>query len=253
MQIFSPEFLMKGFILAAGFGERLRPLTERIPKPLVPVNGIPAIVYSIAFLKSCGIDQVICNLHYRANDVMEFFDTQDNFGIRVNFSVEKEILGTGGGIRNCKDFLHEDFILVNSDIVADINPAEVINHFYSSGNKSCVVVKPVLSGASVSIDGENVVDFRNFLESGIEPTHEYTGIAVINSEIMKYLEPDFSSVVYTGFTSLIKRKRLISHEHRGLWQDIGTAESLETASERLENERGFMRRVIDVSGYKREM
>ncbi len=84
-------------MLAAGLGTRLRPLTLGRPKPLIPVAGIPFICYSLALLREAGVDRIVCNLHYRPGDIMDFFRRNGDFGLRVDFSMEENILGTGGG------------------------------------------------------------------------------------------------------------------------------------------------------------
>ena len=118
---------MKGFIFAAGLGERLRPLTENTPKSLLPVLNLPSVCYAVYLLKEAGIDHIICNLHYRYADIINFFKTYNNFGLHIEFSTEESILGTGGGFKKCEDIIgDEEVLLINADIIIDLDPVSLI-------------------------------------------------------------------------------------------------------------------------------
>ncbi len=224
---------MKGFILAAGFGERLRPVSETIPKPLMPVVNVPAICYAVMLLKEAGIHEIIINLHYRPRDIVEFFSRHDNFGCAVTFSHEDTILGTGGGVKNCEHLLKDDFILINSDIIIDAPLPDIVEyHRHNSAPGTVVLRRTPESGAAgpVSVDGDRVVDFKNFLGTGRPAGYEYTGLAVLSPQVLQYLENDFSSIVYTGYTGLITGGKLLYYEHQGFWRDIGSLESYREAN-----------------------
>ena len=228
---------MKGFILAAGYGERLRPVTDVFPKPLVPVANVPSICYAISLMASAGIREVIVNLHYRSEAIRSFFEERENFGLRVSFSYEPQILGTGGGVMKCREAIGEDdFLLVNSDIVMDLDVAALVRSHRQRSSPGTVVLYRAADAASIGqagIRGGRVVDFKNYLGSGVASGLVYTGAAVLSPSIFRYLEKGFSSIVYTGYTGLITHERLDFYEHEGLWLDIGTIRSLRTASLRL--------------------
>jgi len=225
---------VKAFLLAAGFGERLRPLTEKVPKPLIPVADIPSICYALYILKRSGVTDIVCNIHYLGDRVVEFFNDHDNFGFNVTFSKEDEILGTGGGLKKCEELLDDDFVLINSDILIDLDLTAAIEQYQAEKLPGLIIVKEVVKEeATVSIDGNRVVDFKNSMKSGMAPLYDYTGAAVFSPEIFPLLETGFSSVVYTGYTGLIADKGLSYFVHHGTWIDIGTPESLDTAAELL--------------------
>jgi len=227
---------MKAFVLAAGFGERLRPLTETIPKPLVPVAGVPVICYALAMLKEAGINDIICNVHYRPDDVMDFFKRNGNFGMQVAFSPEEQILGTGGGLMKCRKFFgDDDFVIINSDIISDLHLSSVIEDHRSGCHPGTIVVCPWkgTGPAPVAVEGDRVVDFKRALGRDVQPAFDYMGIAVLSPLIFRYLSPEFSSVVYTGFTSLITDHSLGYHVHDSVWEDMGTMENLRAADEFL--------------------
>jgi mannose-1-phosphate guanylyltransferase len=227
--------IMKAFILAAGFGERLRPLTDSLPKPLVRLRGVPLICYSLALLKRAGIGDIVCNLHYRGDDIVSFFRQHDNFGFSVEFSRESEILGTGGGVMKCRDLFTRDMVLINSDIVTDLDLAALIDEYHRKKSAGMVALHRSPAGAAtVSLDRKRVVDFKNFLHSGVAPSHDYMGVAVLGQAIYDYLTPEHSSIVYTGYTGLVTSPRgLDYYEHRGFWRDMGSLDSYRRAEEGL--------------------
>ncbi|ABB24849.1 nucleotidyltransferase family protein [Pelodictyon luteolum] len=220
---------MKAFVLAAGFGTRLRPLTEHLPKPLVPVMNIPGLFYTFALLKQAGITEIICNIHHHAEQIRRFIEESRLPGLCITFSEEPSILGTGGGLKRCEPLLKGgDFLLVNSDIITDIDFRALIEQHRRSQRAGTLCLYETPEAASigmVGIEGELVRDFAGRRGTGIESSFIYTGSAVFSPEIFRHLETGFSSIVETGFYGLVERNTLGYHPHRGLWQDIGTLES----------------------------
>ena len=221
---------MNAFILAAGFGTRLRPLTNRVPKPLIPVLNVPAIRYSLALLGEAGIDRAVCNVHHHAEKIRKFLSDTDDVNMTLVVSEEPTILGTGGGLKQCEHLLGDDhFLLLNSDIVADFDLGALVEHHRRSGKAGTLVLFETPFAATigdVGVKGENIVDFRNMLGSGYRSNFIYTGAALLDPSIFRHLSAGFSSIVDTGFTGLISEKSLGFFIHRGFWLDIGTPQSL---------------------------
>ena len=96
---------MKGFVLAAGLGTRLKPITESLPKPLVPVGRIPLIGYALRFLSHYGITEVIVNTHHLMDELQESIGTGEQYGVSITYSEEEEILGTGGGLKKMQKII----------------------------------------------------------------------------------------------------------------------------------------------------
>jgi mannose-1-phosphate guanylyltransferase len=217
---------MKAFVLAAGFGTRLRPLTEHLPKPLIPVLNVPALFYTFFLLREAGIREVICNIHYHADTIRRFVESSCLPGLDITFSVEEEILGTGGGLKKCEKLLGEsDFLLVNSDIITDIDFTALIDHHRISGRPGTLVLHETPDAASigcVGVEDDLVKDFRDLRGTGLVSSLIYTGTAVLGPEIFRFLETGYSSIVDTGFAGLIDHGGLGCFLHRGLWCDIGT-------------------------------
>ncbi len=227
---------MKAFLLAAGFGERLKPLTEKIPKPLIKVAGVPSICYAISLIKEAGIEHVVCNLHYRHDDIIGFFAENKNFGLRIEFSIEEEILGTGGGLKRCEKLLSgESFVMINSDIITDVKLIDIINEHRQKRARGTVMLHRNEDGTghTTSVIGDKAADFNNILKKDIKMEYDFSGISVLPALIFKYLKNEFSDIVSTGFIPLIKDHGLNYYIHRGIRFDIGTFESLKRAEEYL--------------------
>ena len=221
---------MKAFIFAAGFGSRLRPITNFTPKPLVPVLNLPSICYTLALLKEAGIDNVICNVHHHAERIRRFFSENDNFGMDIHISEETTILGTGGGLKRCENLLNDEhFLLINSDIIVDSDLTSLIKHHRSSGNAGTLMLFETPEAKTigdVGIHERRIWDFRNMRKTGFRSENIYAGAAVLSPLIFRYLSNGFSNIVDTGFTGLIAHESLGYFRHEGFWQDIGTPQHL---------------------------
>lgn len=111
---------MKAMILAAGFGKRLRPLTETTPKPLLPVAGKPLLQYHIENLAAAGITDLVINTSWLAEQIEDYFGDGDNFGVSIRWSRERQPMETGGGIANALPLLGDQpFLVINGDIWTD--------------------------------------------------------------------------------------------------------------------------------------
>lgn len=114
---------MKAMIFAAGLGTRLRPLTNDKPKALVPVNGTPLLEIAIRRLKYFGYDDILVNVHHFGQQIIDFLEKRQHFGIRITISDEREeLLDTGGGLKKAAPFFgDEPFLLYNTDVLSDID------------------------------------------------------------------------------------------------------------------------------------
>ncbi len=225
---------MNAFVLAAGFGTRLRPLTDTTPKPLVPVLNVPSICYTLFLLKEAGFRRAIVNIHHHPDSLRRFFDLHDFGSLEVLLSEEPTILGTGGGLKKCEHLLDDgDFLLINSDIISDIDLASVVAHHRRSGLGGTLVLHETPLAPQIGQVGVRdglVLDFRNMRGTGLLSQLIYTGTAVLGPAVFRYLSEEFSSIVDTGFTGLIDHEGLGFHEHGGVWQDIGTLQNFSRAN-----------------------
>ena len=118
---------MKAIILAGGRGKRLRPITDKIPKPLILINNIPLIERTIRYLKKYGITEIIISSGYKSNQIEKFLQKKKNFGCNIMFSIEKTPLGTGGAIKKAlKHVKDESFLVLNGDIITNIDLKKIL-------------------------------------------------------------------------------------------------------------------------------
>ncbi len=111
----------QALILVGGLGKRLRPLTENIPKPMVNVRGRPFLELKLEHLKRYGIEDIVFCVGYLGNKVEEHFGNGKKFGMNINYSYEKELLGTGGAIKNAENLIRGDFLAMNGDSFIELN------------------------------------------------------------------------------------------------------------------------------------
>src|SRR5512136_2497251 len=112
---------MQAVVMAGGEGTRLRPLTTNRPKPMVPVVNKPMLEHTLDLLKHHGFSDVVLTLHYLPNIVQDYFQSGDEFGVKLNYLIEEKPLGTAGGVKNAERYLDGTFAVFSGDVLTDIN------------------------------------------------------------------------------------------------------------------------------------
>jgi NDP-sugar pyrophosphorylase family protein len=115
---------MKGMILAAGEGKRLRPLTDHVPKPMLPLAGRPLLEHIITHLRDCGVSDLAINLHHQPTIVVDYFGDGSRWGVSLRYSLEESLLGSAGGVKRLQDFFDDTFLVYYGDVftLADLVP-----------------------------------------------------------------------------------------------------------------------------------
>ncbi|MCX5892283.1 MAG: NDP-sugar synthase [Deltaproteobacteria bacterium] len=228
---------MKAAILAAGLGTRLRPLTELLPKTLIPILNRPLLGLLLAQVEDAGFLQVAVNTHHLAAQVEEFLAGQP-WGFNLSVSQEPEIMGTGGGLRGLGEMLRGGpFLAVNGDILTDLDLAAVYRGHRADAISTLVLhaCPPynnvwVAEGRVVSI-GEPPPDF-SLEEAG--PPLAYTGVQVVGPGMLKYLPAGQPYDLVTAWRqALAAGERLAALVAAPFWQDLGTPAAYLTAHRRL--------------------
>jgi mannose-1-phosphate guanylyltransferase len=215
---------MKAMILAAGEGTRLRPLTEVCPKALVPVANKPVLDRLITLLISHGVDEIIVNAHHHYQMVVDYLKGGNEFGVRVVVRVEKEILGTGGGIKNTRDFWDQNpFIVINGDILTDIDLQKVYDYHLRRDNLLTLVLHDFPVHNKIMVDGDmNILAIER--DTNVSGALAFTGIQVINPEVLELMPENTNYSIVQCYKKLIHEARPI-RGYRGTghsWIDIGT-------------------------------
>ncbi len=232
------------FILGAGLGTRLRPLTEHCPKPLLDIGGRPVITYAMDHLLGIGVERFIVNTHHFPDIYIQRFPDRRWRNTPIIFRNEPELLETGGGLKNIEDLLLEDeaILCYNGDVIADL-PLEKLLSFHEQKRPEATLVLrsngPLLN---VSVNDRNeICDFLDALKSPGIKNYLFTGIYALETSILQHIEAGKAESIIATFTERIARKQgsimgVILDE--GIWQDIGSIEiyeSLKNLSNPLDN------------------
>jgi len=215
---------MKAMLLAAGYGERMLPITSVVPKPLIPVLGRPLAPQILSRLAAEGVDEAVVNLHHLPERLRTAFGDGAAYGLRaLYFSLEeKTLLGTGGGLAHAASRLKgAGTILVrNSDFLADIALAEVVASHLRSGCPATIVVAPHRVGYTpVAIDHRSRVTAFGGKEGG---RYLFTGYHLIEESILERIPRDApSDIVRDVYFSLAAEGRLNAYVHEGFWWEFG--------------------------------
>lgn len=215
------------FLPAAGLGERLRPITRHLPKPLLPIMGKPLIEVILEKLRDISSERIGINLHYKAELIREWAKNSIYAG-RITFFPEEPILGTGGALKNAEAFLSKGpFIVHNSDILLDIDFRRLVEAHLSSGNIATLATHTYPKLNKVILDENGFV--KNIEKRG-EPEAApaqrkvaYTGVAVYSPGILRFLPPGVSHVTAAWVAAASAGFNIGAFDVTGCyWNDVGT-------------------------------
>lgn len=219
---------MKAMILAAGLGKRMRPLTDRCPKPLLPVAGRPLIVHHLARLRAAGITEVVINVSYRAEQIMAALGDGSEHGVRIAWSHEEAPLETGGGIRRALPLLGEaPFLLVNGDVWCDLDPAAL-----PALGKGDLARLALVDNPAHHPGGDFHLDAAGRVHAEGEPRLTFAGISLLDPALVAD-EPEGAFALAPLLRRAMADGRVGGHHHRGDWVDVGTPSRLAELDRRL--------------------
>jgi len=232
---------MKAVLLAAGKGTRLRPLTDTIPKCLIPIGGEPMLTIWLRLLKKHGVEEVLINTHYRAGLVDDFL-ASDNSGVKVKAVYEEELLGSAGTVLANRDFFNykEAFFIIYADNLTNLDLTRMAE-FHRSKNKEGLLTMGLHRAANPQACGIAAINKENLVTSFIEkPEHPESdlanaGVYVAGQGIFDYI-PHRKEVVDLGFDVLpILVNKMYGYEIEEYLLDIGTLENYKRANKEWSN------------------
>lgn len=223
---------LRAMVLAAGRGERLRPLTDRVPKPLVVVGGRPLIDYALDCVANAGIRRVVINLHHLGHLIRDHVGDGSRFGLQVDYSVEEVLQETGGGIRDARPFLEgSPFVTLNADTIVDADLRGLAEAHARSGALATMLLRKDERMASFGLietePGGRVGRFLGRPRPGcrepLEP-YMYTGVQVLGPRVFDYLrtEGPFSITKVSYPAMLDAGEIVVGHPFDGAWITVGT-------------------------------
>lgn len=223
--------IMQALLLAGGLGTRLRPLTERLPKPMVPVFNVAWLEHLVRWLKDAGITEIVLALGYRGDKIREHCGDGSQWGVRIRYVQEETPLGTGGAMRLAAPLLHETTFVLNADVISQIDIDRMFAQHRSSGAKVSIALTyvddPTAYGVVETTRDGRVIAFTE------KPSKDQVRSHWINAGAYLF-EPEYLAAIPAGrpvsvekefFPQLLKdRIHILGVPYRGYWKDIGTPE-----------------------------
>lgn len=241
---------MEAVIMAAGLGNRLRPLTDRLPKPMMPVAGRPVIEHIVRLLVRHGLTNLGIKLHYRWDLIAGHLRDGSNLGANLLYRVEGDLLGTAFGVRQFSSQLRETFCVIASDIVTDINISELLRRHRAAGALASIGLTPVedVSRYGVAALGEDgrIVTFQE------KPAPQdalsnlvSTGIYILEPEVLDYVEQDPNYDFGRDLFPKLSRigAPVYGFPVSGYWNDIGTLRDYLEASVAIADDKVHLNRL----------
>ena len=219
-------------LMAGGKGERLRPLTINTPKPMLPLNGKPILDHNISRLTQFGIDNVTISVNYLKENIKQYFGIDYYKGIKIDYLEEEMPLGTLGSVCLKNDYVHNDLLILNSDILTNLNFEELYD-FYKRSSADMVIAT---IGYSVNVPYA-VIETSNHIVTALKEKPIYTyqsnaGIYILNKEYLKYIPSGEKYDTTDLIEKLISEgKKVVSFQILDYWLDIGRHEDYEKAKQ----------------------
>ena len=226
-------------ILAAGLGTRLRPLTNTTPKPLLPMGGIPLIVWNLLLLRQHGFHEVVINLHYLGSMIEQALGDGAKFGLRIRYSHEPVILGTGGGIKQAEPFFAGEPVLVlNGDTLFELDLEALMAFHQSQKAAATLVVREDPDAATWGLvevrEDHRIVRITGKGLADSVPTipRMFAGIHILEPRLLQDVPKGVLSSIIDPYVAAISRgERVVGYDLHGYWSDIGTVERYEQAEQ----------------------
>jgi NDP-sugar pyrophosphorylase family protein len=234
---------MKAMILAAGLGTRLQPLTDNKPKALVEINGKPMIEHLIEKMKMQGFTEIVVNVHYFGDLLIDFLQQKNNFGINILISDERnQLLDTGGGLKQARCFLENDepFILHNVDIFSDIDLKKLLDIHLEYRALSSLCVYNGTSNRRLQFDSQNQLCAWENKQTGelkiARPpqgqlnSYSFMGIHIIDPSIFRYITEKGSFSIIDMYLRLAEKHSIKSTVPEfSYWFDLGKPDDIHKA------------------------
>ena len=236
---------MNAFIFAAGLGTRLKPLTDTMPKALVPVGGKPLLAHVIEKLKAAGCKKIVINIHHFGEMIIDYVKSQNNFGVEILFSDERQmLLETGGAIKHAVDLLgDEPFLIHNVDILSNVDLKALIAAHSEANSAATLLVSKRNSTRALLFSPEgNLTAWTNKTTGEVKTPYEsldisnlnefaFSGIHIFSPRLFKYFGayPEKFSII-DFYLNTCKDEKIKAYTQEGLkLLDVGKLDSLERA------------------------
>lgn len=235
-------------ILAAGLGTRLRPLTDTLPKALIPVGDYTLLQFALLKLKHAGFDEIIINVHHKSELIKQYLTKNNNFGCKIEFSDESEkLLDTGGALKKAAWFFddNQSFIVYNCDIISSINLLEMYNYHLKAHALATLAVRQRPTQRYLLFDpqlklcgwkniktGETIIHFSADTHTALA----FSGIHIISPELLKNFPLENKFSIIQTYLSLAERHTIMGFpDNADYWIDAGKPDALARAHQVIQN------------------
>ena len=218
---------MKAIILAGGRGKRLKPVTDYVPKPLIPIKNIPIIEWQIKYLKKFGVTEVIICSGYKTEMIENYLNIK-NMGLKIRFSIEKSPLGTGGAIKKAGKMINEkSFFVINGDTITNIDLEKL-----SKKHNAIAAIELKTKFGILDTNDDKIINFREKKE--ISDTWMNAGIYHLQKEVLKEL-PNKGDIEKTLFPDYAKKNKLNTVKFKNVkWYSIDSFKDMEDCALEIE-------------------
>lgn len=224
-------------ILAGGLATRLRPLTDNIPKSMVPIAGKPFLEYQIGLLENMGVKDIVLCIGHKGDMIREYFRDGSNYKVRIEYSYEDTLLGTGGALRNAISMLKDSFFVLYGDAYLDVNYRDIQKYFKDQESSALLTVYK----NEGRFDTSNVmfIDDRLVLYNKQHPSREMQfidyGLSILSRSIVKqYIPENMFYDLSDTYNKLSKENRLLGYEVKARFYEIGSKAGLKELEDILE-------------------
>lgn len=235
---------MRAMLFAAGLGTRLRPYTDNCPKALVEIDGCSLLEINLGRLAASGFEEVVINIHHYGEQIIDFIQRREDWGIRILLSDERaQLLDTGGGLLKAQPLLDgQPFLIHNVDILSDIDLGALYSHHLAGGQVATLAVRERSSSRQLLFDAQlELCGWAHSEHAAYRWRHSnrdvvplaYSGIAVLSPTIFSYM-PTQQGSVFSIIDTLLRvdgSDRVIGYPHtEGYWLDVGRPDAIARAA-----------------------
>ena len=217
-------------ILAGGLATRLQPLTEKIPKSMIMIEGTPFLQYQLEFLKTGGITEIVLCVGHLSEQIETYFGDGKRFGVNIKYSIERgRLLGTAGSLKNAETLLAEEFFVMYGDSYLFLNFEEVLKHFQKFNKSALMVVyknydKYDKSNVVVEEGMVNKYDKKHKTEDMVYIDY---GVNILRKKVLNMISGNQVYSLENLFHELIKQKEMLAFETKERFYEIGSRRGLE--------------------------
>jgi mannose-1-phosphate guanylyltransferase len=222
---------MKALFLAGGMGTRLKPLTDDLPKPMIPIMNRPLLERNMTSLLKCGINEIVISTCYKSKYIKDYFGNGSNFGLKIEYVYEDIPMGTGGAIKKTEDLFNDTFLVFNADILCNMDFTDLIKFHKSKSAAVTIAVTRVKNPSAYGVIEYDKNDYAlSFTEKPeadeIKSDYINAGVYVFEPEVLGKIPNDRPvSVERDIFPALLQNKNKITiYKGYSYWMDIGTPE-----------------------------